>query len=70
MNPAGVMALVINTAIQCGHDDITLIGVDLTGPGNNEAQRFALEQFPAIFANIRFKNLSTSMLQGFENLNK
>jgi hypothetical protein len=68
VNPATVTTLCINTAIQCGHDDITLIGVDLTGPGSNDAQRAMIEQFPQVFTNIKFKNLSTSTLKGFENL--
>ena len=55
----------INGAIQCGHDDITLIGVDLTGPGHNELFQVLLEDFPKRYPNIKFQNASTSNLAGF-----
>ena len=65
INQSTVSVTAINAAIQCGHDDITLIGVDLSGPGHIDGMRTALELIPRIYADIKFHNLSTSDIKGF-----
>ncbi len=82
-NIGTVTSMTINTAITVGHQDITLIGVDLTTsiktfegwdamgeqaiPTNN-IYRECLESMAAHYANVKFYNLSDSQIKGFSNI--
>lgn len=82
-NQGTVTTLTINTAMTCGHKDITLIGVDLTGNCKladgrdgvgemakpaNDIYRVCLERIAASYATVKFYNLSDSQIKGFSNI--
>lgn len=70
VNQGTVMTTCLNMAILMGHTDISLIGVDLTGGGDNESYKILLESYPQRFPHITFRNLSTSQLCQYINKTK